>query len=81
MNADEARSVVASAFESRGIAVEELLTREYPQETVFVVHVRRADLPVAAQLGNALDTQLQNRGFTGFVTVRSVPDADLKRAG
>jgi hypothetical protein len=79
MTADEARSVVASTFASGGIQIQELLTREYPQETVFVVHVRSADLPAAAQLGNALDAQLQERGFTGFVTVRSVPDADLKK--
>ena len=80
MTADEARSVIAGEFESHGIVVEELLTREYPQETVFVVHVRERDLSSAAKLGNALDTQLQHRGFTGFVTVRSLPDSDLKKA-
>ena len=45
MTASEARSIVAEAFASQGIPVEELLTREYPQETVFVVHVRDAHLP------------------------------------
>jgi hypothetical protein len=79
MTADEARSVVTDAFSSEGIQVEELLTREYPQETVFVVHVRSGDLTAAAQLGNSLDAQLQERGFTGFVTVRKVADADLRK--
>jgi hypothetical protein len=79
MTASEAKTLISGAFESSGIPVEDLLTREYPQETVFVVHVRSVYLSSAAQLGNALDSQLQAEGFTGFVTVRSIPDADLQK--
>ena len=79
MTITEAKTFVSEAFASNSIPVDEILTREYPQETVFVVHVQSAHLTAAAQLGNVLDSELQGRGFTGFVTVRAIPDADVQK--
>ena len=66
----KARSLVEDRFRSEDIPVEQLLVRSYPEETVFIVHVLKDDLPQAAEVGNALDVQLQTAGFQGFVTVR-----------
>ena len=66
----EARNLIERRFASSRIPLAELLTREYPEETVFVVHVPEQYLVTAAELGNALDEELQAKGFQGFVTVR-----------
>jgi hypothetical protein len=68
----EARDLIAARFESAAIPVAELLTRDYPDETVFVIHVPASHLEAAAELGNRIDQDLHDRGFEGFVTVRRV---------
>jgi hypothetical protein len=64
------RDHVATSFAAATIPVTDLLIREYPDETVIIVQVPPEYLPIAAELGNRLDQELQYRGFKGFVTVR-----------
>src|ERR1700694_961587 len=66
----KARDLVEDRFRSEDIPIEQLLVRSYPEETVFIVHVLKDELSQAAEVGNALDFQLQGAGFQGFVTVR-----------
>jgi len=66
----DACELISKRFASSGIPLDELIAQEYPEETVFVAHVRDAFLTTAAELGNALDEELQGKGFHGFVTVR-----------
>jgi AAA ATPase domain len=67
----DARELVQSRFTESEIVIDELLIREYPEETVFIVHVPKTELANAAEIGNLLDQELQKEGFAGFVTVRS----------
>jgi AAA ATPase-like protein len=62
--------LVRSRFDAEGIPLDELLTRQYPEETVIVVHVPEGYLQRAAEVGNELDQELQAKGFQGFVTIR-----------
>src|SRR5438552_3316888 len=56
-------------FANAGIQLRQLDERSYPDETIFVLRVE-PPLEPAAELGNAIDRELVERGFKGFVTVR-----------
>lgn len=66
----DGEQLVRAAFDAAGISVESLVTRAYPEETVFIVHVVKEDFPAAARVGNDVDIDLASRGLTAFVTVR-----------
>ncbi len=53
-----------------GVDIQDLETRTYPDETIFVVYVAPRDFRAAVQLGNGLDSVFSSQGFTGFVSVR-----------
>lgn len=69
--------LVRDAFDRAGVEVEELVVRNYPEETVFIVHVDGEDFAEAARIGNDLDSELADNGLTAFVTVRR---SDKKQA-
>lgn len=74
------RQVVLDRFASEGVPVDNLLAREYPEETVFVAHVPDEFLQRAAEIGNLLDQELQSQGFKGFVTIRKSGTPPLSSA-
>ncbi len=65
-----AARLVHEAFDAAGIEILDLSVREYPEETIFVVIVDPEEVADAAAIGNAVDEQLADAGFDGFVTVR-----------
>jgi hypothetical protein len=71
LSTEAARSLVVKRFGDEKILIDSIVVREYPEETVFVVHVRRDCVADAAGVGNDLDSELQEKGYRGFVTVRA----------
>lgn len=69
----EAEELIRDRFSDEDIPIIELTTRQYPEETVFIVLVREGDIPSAAAVGNELDEHLAARGVRGFITVRAAP--------
>lgn len=67
---DDAAALIREAFQKKGIAIESVEARVYPEETIFAIRVAPSDVDAAAALGNKIDIQLADRGFDGFVTVR-----------
>jgi hypothetical protein len=70
LSINDAEDYIRDAFKRAGIDVEDLASRVYPEETVFIVYVPEASFATAAQTGNDLDRDLAQQGVTGFVTVR-----------
>jgi hypothetical protein len=77
---DAAGALIRKRFRVEEVWIDSLAVRSYPEETVFIVEVEKDDLPRAAELGNALDTQLQKGGFQGFVTVRATQETPRRRS-
>jgi len=77
---DDAEALVRGAFDEKGIDVYNVSVRSYPEETIFVITVAEADLPEAAIVGNALDAQLAELGYGGFVTVRKASSGEAPPA-
>ncbi len=63
-------SFVSEKFAKAGIRVAEITVRDYPEESIVVVRVGEADFQGAIPLANAIDGQLSDRGFHGFVTIK-----------
>jgi Cdc6-like AAA superfamily ATPase len=74
-NSDEAELALRAAFKQEEISIEDLVVRQFPEETIFVVSVPPAVLTNAARAGNRFDNQLLAHGFNGFVTVREAPES------
>jgi hypothetical protein len=73
-------SHIRKAFEERGsIRVADIATREYPDETNYIVYVREADVPDAAVIGNDLDEEISSPGNRAFVIVRKAPEELLEK--
>src|SRR5207244_7152526 len=66
--------IVRERFEQEGLAFRNIERRDYPDETIVVVHVPFTSLEAAATLGNRIDRELQIAGFAGFVVVRPTED-------
>ncbi len=66
----EPQLLIKERFADEGIDVLALETREYPEETIFVVRVAEDDIEKASQIGNEIDRDLSRQGIDGFVTVR-----------
>lgn len=81
LSKDTARDLVAKRFAAEEVWIKDLVVRSYPEETVFILEIDKDDLPKAAELGNALDTELQAAGFPGFVTVRVAEATPRKPSG
>jgi hypothetical protein len=76
LQSNDAEAIVAQRFADAAIEVWNITTREYPEETIFVVLVGEDELPTAAEIGNRVDRELDAAGFKGFVTVRRGERAD-----
>ncbi len=63
---------IKNRFSEIGIQLQSIERRDYPEESIFVVHVTEDNFDTAAKLGNSLDTELAQQGFDGFVVVRKV---------
>ena len=63
---------IKNRFSEDGIQIRSIERRDYPEESIFVVHVVEDDFDRAAEFGNFLDTELGQQGFDGFVVVRKI---------
>ena len=63
---------IKNRFSEDGIQIRSIERRDYPEESIFVVHVVEADFDRAAEFGNFLDAELGQQGFDGFVVVRKI---------
>lgn len=81
LQSKDAEELVAQRFAETVIEVWDITTRQYPEETIFVVLVSEQELPAAAEVGNRIDRELQAAGFKGFVTVRRGERADAPATG
>jgi hypothetical protein len=73
-NSDEVSKMVERRFFENGFQHVKVEARGYPEETVFIVQVP-PPLQTAAEIANALDRELAQQGFRGFVTVREAEQA------
>jgi len=64
--------LIKSRFAKAGITIASLERRDYPGETIFVVRVAGPEYQIATALGNAIDHEIAELGFKGFVTVRKL---------
>lgn len=79
-SSSQAEELVRTSFADDGIEILGFSLREYPEETIIVVSVAESDLSRAATLGNAIDEDLKDAGYQGFVTVRRTsPDTQPNR--
>lgn len=51
-------------------------TREYPEETIFIVRVPHPEMNRAVELGNFIDQLLVKSNINGFVTIRADLESD-----
>lgn len=66
----EPQQLIREKFAEEGIEVLTIETRDYPEETIFVVRVHEEDIEKASKVGNEVDRDLSDQGIEGFVTVR-----------
>jgi hypothetical protein len=70
------KAFIRERFAREGIQLDTLEERSYPEETIFVLRVT-PPIERAVELGNAIDRELTDHGFKGFVTVRVIePSAE-----
>ena len=68
----DTETTIQNRFSEAGIEIQSIERKDYPEESVFVVHVTEDDFDSAAIVGNSLDPELTRKGFNGFVVVRKV---------
>ena len=66
-----AASIVRQRLDEARVKVVKIETREFPEETIFVVHAQ-PPITRAVQKANEIDRELAAIGFKGFVTIREV---------
>jgi hypothetical protein len=66
----DAEDLIKRAFSEAGLYPRSIDRKDYPGETIFVIYVDENDFSAAAELGNTIDTQIEDLGISGFVTVR-----------
>jgi hypothetical protein len=74
-NQFDAKFFVSQSFAKSGIRIADVCVRDYPEESIVVVRVDEPDMEAAISLANNLDEQLSDRGFRGFVTVKTTKAA------
>jgi hypothetical protein len=60
------------------IDIVEMTVRAYPDETNYIVFVREADVPRAAEIGNELDSKISVGDFRAFVIVRKASNEQIE---
>jgi hypothetical protein len=71
--------LIRRRFVERGISLEQLDQRDYPEEVIFIARVLKRNLRSANLLANDLDSELAINGVRGFITVRPA-ETDPKHA-
>jgi hypothetical protein len=66
---------IRSAFAAAGLSIVELEVKDYPEETVYVVHVLQEAFSEAVELGNGLDEELSSPERHAFVVIRKADKA------
>ena len=68
----DTETFIQNRFSEVGIEIQSIERKDYPGESIFVVHTTEDDFDRAARVGNTLDHELAAQGFDGFVVVRKV---------
>ena len=66
----DTETFIQNRFSEVGIEIQSIERKDYPEESIFVVHTTEDDFDRAARVGNTLDHELAAQGFDGFVAVR-----------
>ena len=66
----DTETFIQNRFSEVGIEIQSIERKDYPGESIFVVHTTEGDFDRAARVGNTLDHELAAQGFDGFVAVR-----------
>ena len=66
----DTETFIQNRFSEVGIEIQSIERKDYPGESIFVVHTTEDDFDRAARVGNTLDHELAAQGFDGFVAVR-----------
>ena len=66
----DTETFIQNRFSEVGIEIQSIEKKDYPGESIFVVHTTEDDFDRAARVGNTLDHELAAQGFDGFVAVR-----------
>ena len=66
----DTETFIQNRFSEVGIEIQSIERKDYPGESIFVVHTTEDDFDRAARVGNTLDHELVAQGFDGFVAVR-----------
>ena len=74
----DTETFIQNRFSEVGIEIQSIERKDYPGESVFVVHTTEDDFDRAARVGNTLDHELAAQGFDGFVAVRKA-EREVKR--
>ena len=62
--------LIQNRFSEVGIEIRSIERKDYPGESIFVVHTTEDDFDRAARVGNTLDRELAAQGIEGCVAVR-----------
>ncbi len=68
----ETEILIRNQFSEAEIEIQSIERKDYPQESIFIVHVTEDDFDKAVIVGNSLDPELAQKGFNGFVVVRKL---------
>ena len=74
----DTETFIQNRFSEVGIEIQSIERKDYPGESIFVVHTTEDDFDRAARVGNTLDHELAAQGFDGFVAVRKA-EREVKR--
>lgn len=66
----ETEILIRNQFSEAEIEIQSIERKDYPEESIFIVHVTEDDFDNAVIVGNSLDAELTRTGFNGFVVVR-----------
>lgn len=70
LTASAAMRLVRSTFADNDLNITSIDSRDYPDETIFIVYVPATDLDSATRLAQQIDRKLTADGFNGFLTIR-----------
>ena len=68
----ETEILIRNQFSEAEIEIQSIEKKDYPEESIFIVHVTEDDFDKAVIVGNSLDPELAQKGFNGFVVVRKL---------
>lgn len=68
----ETETLIRNRFSKAEIEIQSIERKDYPEESIFIVHVTEDDFDNAVTVGNSLDAELTRTEFNGFVVVRKV---------